>query len=111
MKTRSLTGAALFAMLPLAGAMAQGTLSPVIPAADTAQAAETAIGHSDRHRPFFYWLFGDLSETAPVATAVGSTTPVNATPVSPTPVGATSAAPAIAAPASAMKTGTGIGTR
>ncbi len=102
MSNRSLACAAVLALVPLAGAAAQGNLSPGIPAADKVQANEMAIGHSDRHRPFFYWLFGDSSETVPAATPVASTAPA---------AGAVSPAPAAPATAPVMKTGTAIGTK
>nr|WP_294509522.1 hypothetical protein [uncultured Rhodopila sp.] len=99
MLKHGLAFAALLAISPIVHATAQGTLSPVIPAADKAQAAETAIGHSDRHRPFFYWLFGESSEPASAATQISGTA---------LPAGAAAPAPATAP---VMKTGADIGTK
>ncbi len=105
MTRRIPTCAALLAIVPLAGAplasaMAQGSLSTVVPAGDAAQAATVARGYSSGHRPFFYWLTGDSSDSSPAATpapaqAASPPSPIASEPVLP----------------AGMKTGTSIGVK
>jgi len=78
------------AFSPLTGAFAQGSFS--IPAGNDQQAAAIRDGHSDGHRPFFYWLTGDSSAPAPTSAAAAP-------------------APIEKPAATVLKTGTSIGTK
>jgi hypothetical protein len=64
MTRMGLTFAVLAVMWPLAGALAQGSLTPVIPSDDKAQLDAVRAGHASGHRPFFYWLTGDGASQA-----------------------------------------------